>query len=136
MPTHVDWTIDRLFAGKPVQARLYQHVRACVETLGPVTIKVTKTQVAFASRRQFAWVWLPMEWDTHRPPNCIVLSFALGQQLTHPQIVQAVEPYPGRWMHHVIIQRESDLNDDVRHWLADAFTLAAAARRRTARRGT
>ena len=127
------WTIDKLFAGKPIQSRLYQYVRAFIETLGPVTIKVTKTQVAFANVRQFAWVWLPMEWAKNRPPNSVVLSFALGKHITHSQIVQAVEPYPGRWMHHVIIQNESDLNEDVRRWLGQAFTFTNHRQQRTPR---
>ncbi len=131
-PDH--WTSAKLFAGKPIQARLYRHIKAFVETLGPVAIKVTKTQVSFASRRQFAWVWLPMEWAKHRPPNSLVLSFALGQHLTHPRIVQAVEPYPGRWMHHVIIQAESDLTAEVHRWLAEAFAFATTSQKRTARR--
>ncbi len=77
-----------------------------------------------------------MEWAKKRPPNSLVLSFALGKQLTAPQIVQAVEPYPGRWMHHVIIQDEPDLNEDVRGWLAEAFAFAASAqRKRKAGRG-
>ncbi len=123
-----DWTVDKLFSGKPVQARLYRHLQACIQALGPVAIKVTKTQVSFASGRQFAWVWLPMEWAKNRPPNSIVLSFALGEHLTHPQIVQAVESFPGRWMHHVIIQTESDVTPDIRRWLAQAFTFATTAR--------
>ncbi len=134
MPAQDHWTIDRLFAGKPIQSRLYRHISAFIETLGPVVIKVTKTQVSFATGRQFAWVWLPMEWAKNRPPNCIVLSFALARHLTHPQIVQAVEPYPGRWMHHLIVQDESDLNEDVRRWLAEAFAFAAAPRKRTTHR--
>ncbi len=133
MPAQDDWTIDKLFGGKAIQAKLYQHIRAFVETLGPVTIKVTKTQVSFANGRQFAWVWLPMEWAKNRPPNSIVLSFSLGEHLRHAMIVQVVEPYPGRWMHHVIVQDESDLNDDVRGWLTDAFAFAASRKRTTGR---
>ncbi len=135
MPTPALWTVDQLFAGKPIQFRLYRHIGSFVEALGPVAIRVTKTQVSFASGRQFAWVWLPIEWAKHRPPNSLVLSFALGKQLTHPQIVQAVEPYPGRWMHHIILQEESDLNEDVRGWLAEAFSFATTPRARTAGRG-
>ncbi len=74
MPPQDDWTIEKLFAGKPIQLKLYRRIRAIIETLGPVAVKVTKTQVSFASGRQFAWVWLPMEWAKNRPPNSIVLS--------------------------------------------------------------
>ncbi len=89
--------------------------------LGNVKIKMTKSQVAFLRERQFAWVWFPMSWDKTRPANSLVLSFALGTRITHPRIVQVVEPYPGRWMHHVIIEKETDVDGVVRGWLREAY---------------
>jgi hypothetical protein len=121
MATETDKTIEDFFAGKPVQLSLFQHIREYIETLGEVRIKISKTQISFAAKRQFAWVWLPMEWDKRRPPGCLVLSFALFRQVADQQVVQAVEPTPGRWMHHVIIQTASDLNDAVRGWLRQAW---------------
>jgi len=122
--------VESLFPGKPVQLRLYRHVRDFIASLGEVTIDVHKTQVSFRRKRKFAWVWLPMPWDTRRPPNSIVVSFSLGAPVDDPRIAQVVEPHPGRWMHHVIIQTESDLSEDVKGWLKDAFDLAAQIRRR------
>ncbi len=89
-----------------------------------MNVKVSKTQIAFVNRRQFAWVWLPLPWDKRRPSNSIVLSFALSKQIKDKQIVQAVQPYPGRWMHHIIIEKENDINDKVRKWLSQAYDLA------------
>jgi hypothetical protein len=126
MAVGLDKTIEDFFAGKSVQLSLFQHIRAYIETLDEVRIKVSKTQISFAAKRQFAWVWLPMEWDKRRPPDCLVLSFALTSQIADPQVVQAVEPTPGRWMHHVIIQTASDLNDAVRGWLRQASESDAA----------
>ena len=99
---------EELFSGKVVQFELYLHISKYIESFDKVKIKVTKTQVSFASKRQFAWVWLPKEWDKRRPPNSIVLSFSMGRHVYNSQITQVVEPYPGRYMHHVIIQKKSD----------------------------
>jgi hypothetical protein len=120
-----DRTAEKLFHGKPVQLRLYHHVREFIASLGPVTIDVLKTQVSFGRKRKFAWVWLPMDWDKRRPPTSIVVSFSLGERINDPRIAQVVELAPGRWMHHVIIEMESDLSEDVKGWLKQAFGFAA-----------
>jgi hypothetical protein len=115
------FTIEEIFSDKPVQLKLYQHIRQLIESIGQAEIKVSKTQIAFKNHKQFAWVWLPLPWDKKRPPNSIVLSFSLGKRIENSQIVQVVEPYPGRWMHHVIIQNSSDLNKEVQQWLKEAY---------------
>ena len=125
MASHNSWTVDDLFLGKPIQLKLYNHVRAFIEPIGPVKIKVTKTQVSFANKRQFAWIWLPMEWSKKRPPNSVVLSFALGTRIANEHIVQSGEPYPGRWMHHVIVHNESGLSETTKDWLRAAYQFGA-----------
>jgi hypothetical protein len=116
-----DWMIEKLFAGNPNHLTLFLHISKFINSFGHVTVKVTKSQVSFARKRQFAWIWLPREWDKRRPPNSIVLSFSLRKKINDPQIVQVVEPYPDRWMHHVVIQRTADLNESVKEWLKAAY---------------
>jgi len=53
------WTVEGLFDGRPVSLLLFQEVRRFIESLGPVNIGATKTQVSFGTTRKFAWVWLP-----------------------------------------------------------------------------
>jgi hypothetical protein len=38
---------------------LFEKVRLFIESIGPVTMEATKTQVSFGTTRKFAWVWLP-----------------------------------------------------------------------------
>ena len=121
MKSQNNFTIEELFVDKPVQLKLFQYIERFIESLGRVEIKVSKTQVAFKNKKQFAWVWLPMPSDKKRPPKSIVLSFSLGKPVDNPQIVQVVEPYPGRWMHHVIIQDNTDINEEVKGWLKEAY---------------
>jgi len=122
--------LTQLFFDRPVSWRLYQAAQREIEAIGPVEIGVTKTQVSFRTNRQFAWVWLPQLWSNKRPHDSIVLSFSLARRVDHPRIAESVEPYPGRWMHHVIIQDEAELDDEVRAWLEEAYAFASAARRR------
>ncbi|MGE5141695.1 MAG: DUF5655 domain-containing protein, partial [Rudaea sp.] len=42
----------------------------------------------------------------------------------------AVEPRPGRWTHHLILEKESDFNPRVKTWLREAYALGQADRRR------
>lgn len=114
------------FKGKPDELALYTHIKRYIGSLGPVETKVTKSQIAFSRGRQFAWIWFPMSWDTRRPPHSLVLSFSLGKEIRDPQVVEVVQPYPGRFMHHVIIGRDTDFSAMAKHWLADAYKFAGS----------
>ena len=123
-------TTESLFAGRPASLLLFKVVRRFIGSLGPVEVEAAKTQVSFKNARKFAWVWLPLRSTTTRPDNCIVLTFALDRRVIHDRIAESVEPYPGRFTHHVIIERESDLNDDVRGWLSEAYAFGQTRRAR------
>ena len=104
-----DWTVEGLFAGRPGELELFHAVRRYIESIGPVRMEATKTQVSFGAKTKFAWVWLPQLWTKKRPENSITLTFDVGRHIVHDRIAQAVEPRPGRWTHHVFIGSESDL---------------------------
>ena len=123
------WTLDMLFAGRPDCHRLYDGVAAFIGSLGAVRLNVTKTQVSFAGERQFAWVWLPIRETPSRPAGSIVVSFALAERIEHPRIVESVEPYPGRWMHHVIVSAPDDLDSTLKDWLRAAYAFGQVAGR-------
>ena len=118
-----DWE-ERLFDGRPTPLRLYRAIRQRLETFGPLTVRGTDTQVSFRARRAFAWVWLPQRWAEGRPADSVTLTFSLDAPLDDRRIVQVVEPRPGHWTHHVVIQDESDLDGAVDGWLRQAYGLA------------
>lgn len=113
--------VEAFFAGKPETKALFMAVERKIRAIGPAIITVTKTQISFATRTQFAWVWMPLATDRKRPLHSLVLSFGCGRQIVHDQIVEAVEPYPGRWTHHVIIAEEADLTGVLDVWLLEAY---------------
>jgi hypothetical protein len=124
MKTPGSWTVEDLFTGRAQALALFHAVREYIESIGPVTVEATKSQVSFATGTKFAWVWLPRPWDRKRPGNSIVLTFGLRRHIEHERIVQSVEPRPGRWTHHVIIEKEADLDEAVRAWLLEAYSLS------------
>ncbi|MBN1288836.1 MAG: hypothetical protein JXA49_04275 [Actinobacteria bacterium] len=48
---------------------------------------------------------------------------ACNHRIEHELVVEAVEPSPGHWTHHFVIKKESDLNEEVRARLREAFGL-------------
>ena len=113
--------IEVFFAGKPEAKALFMAVERKIQVIGPAIIKVSKTQISFATRTQFAWVWMPLPTDRKRPLHSLVLSFGCGRRIVNDQIVEAIEPYPGRWTHHVIIAEAADLTSAVDAWIREAY---------------
>lgn len=121
MPRPGSTSIMDYFAGYTQQAELFLALRKLCESLGPVRIEAMKSGISFATRYKFAWVWLPQRYDLHQPGGSLVLSFGLDRQIIHPRIKEAVNPYPQRWTHHVVIQDPADLDDNLQGWLAEAY---------------
>jgi len=118
--------IDAFFSSQEDRINLYNATEDLIKSLGPLTIDITKSQISFGTKYKFAWVWLPPDSTGKRPKNSLVLSFGLGHRVESQQIVEAVESYPGRWTHHIIIQEEADLNTNVRKWLKQAYAYSQA----------
>ncbi|XUX00288.1 MAG: DUF5655 domain-containing protein [Dehalogenimonas sp.] len=115
---------EALFKDRLVSLNLFNQVRFYIESLGPVNVEFMKTQVSFGSKRKFAWVWLPQMWIKKQPEDNIVLTIGLDRKLESPKITEVVQPYPGRWVHHIVIGKEADFDAHVRGWLRLAYEFA------------
>jgi hypothetical protein len=113
-------TLDEFFARQPHSRALFDALRALVEALGPVELRVTKSQVAFRRRKAFAWAWMPAQY-LRRPAAPLVLTLALRHRDASPRWKQVVEPAPGRFTHHLELYSTNDLDDEVRAWLRAAW---------------
>ena len=60
-------TLDEFFEGQVQSRQLFDALRALVEALGPVELRVTKSQVAFRRRKAFAWAWMPAQYLRRAP---------------------------------------------------------------------
>lgn len=116
-------TLDEFFVGFEATRPLFDSLRMLVDSLGVSELRVTKSQIAFSHRRAFAWAWVPDRYlgGGHAP---LVLSVALPERSTSPRWEQIVEPSAGRFMHHLELDPESDLDDEVLAWLRDAWAAA------------
>lgn len=104
---------------------LYFRLRERLEHCGPVEVAVKKTQISLIRRHIFGAVsFTPVRPAKKRPANWITLTIGLGRRLESPRIDVAVEPYPGRWTHHLMIGSEAELDEEIADWLQEAAAFA------------
>lgn len=124
-PRPVSHELLMLFAKTPDALPLYfaaaDRILAAFEG---VRVKVSKTQVSFSGRYGFAYLWPPVSRRKGWPKVCLILTFGLGHRVEHPRIVEAVEPYPGRWTHHVILERPEDVDELVMGWVRASYAFS------------
>ena len=98
---------------------LYLSLRETLETFGPVSLKIQKTQIGFYNQHLFACVSMPRLKSQAR--TGLLLTFGLPYPLSDPRIIEQVEPYPGRWTHHVLLYFREELNTNIHDWLQEAY---------------
>jgi hypothetical protein len=113
-------TLDEFFAEHEESRPLFDEVRNAVEALGPGTMKVSKSQVAFGRKTLFAFAWIP-DMYLGRTGVPLVLTVGLWRRDGSPRWKQVVQPAPGRFTHHLEIHRISEVDDEVRAWLKEAW---------------
>jgi hypothetical protein len=86
---------------------------------GPNSLRTSRSQVAFARRRGFAWLWLSGTWLRH-PTTETVLSVALGRHDRSPRFKEVVNPSSRVWMHHLEVHDVGDIDNEVAGWLREA----------------
>ena len=111
------------FDAMPGALPLYEALRNRLLAQCPDTaLKVQKSQITFRARYGFAFVSL------RRMKGCpevfLILSFGLSHRLDSPRIAVAVEPYPNRWTHHVILSEVGHLDSELMDWLQEAHDFA------------
>lgn len=116
-------TLDDFFAGRPASRRIYNALAAAIAGLGEAEVRVTKSQVAFARRRAFAWAWLPEMYLGRGAP--LVLTVGLRRRDVSPRWKQVVEPARGRFTHHLELNGPEEVDGEVVAWLREAWEQAA-----------
>ena len=113
------------FHERPMEHSLYEVLEARMEEAFPnATVKVQKSQISFYTRHLFAAASLPVRRKKGWPAHCLLVTFGLSHRVDHPRIAVAVEPYPNRWTHHVVVARAEELDEELMDWLEEAYTFA------------
>lgn len=119
-----EMTLDEFFEGREESRTLFGAVRDALPHLGPVEMRVTKSQIAFRHRTGFAAVWIPEMYLGDRGAP-LVLTVYLRRRDPSPRWKEAVEAAPGRFTHHLEVRAADEIDDEVRRWLAEAWEGAA-----------
>ena len=109
------------FAPAPEMLPVYLAVGAVREECEKVRIRVQKTQVTLSNRYNFACASLPVRRKKGWPDPCLMVTFGLGRRLDAPRVAVAIEPYPGRWTHHVLVTDPVDIDDELMAWVREAY---------------
>ena len=117
-------TLDDFFRDQPLSRQLFDSVQRLIEETGPAEMAVTKSQIAFRREKPFAWVWRPGQYLHSRRVAPLVLTLSFAQRDPSPRWKSVVEPARGRFIHHLELYSEADLDGEVRAWLRSAWQLA------------
>ena len=121
------------FFGEHMEALpMYERLENAILTRIPdVKIKVAKTKITFANKRGFAFVsFNPCRKANDRPAVWMTVTFGLGCRKGSSRIDVATEPYPGRWMHHVMVGSAEEIDEELLSWIQEAAELANVKGRR------
>lgn len=125
MPMQRKTEIVSFFSKMPEVIPLYERIEEKIlERFEDVTIEIKKTQITFKAKRGFVYVWLPIRKMKNRPEYYLVLSFGLDQRIESSRIAESVETYKNRWMHHLVLEKPEELNDELMRWIQEAYLFA------------
>ena len=109
--------------GDPGKIAIFEAYEGAVLSCGESAMRVTKTQISWGNPYLFAMLSHPRR-AADRRAGALLATFGLHRRLDSPRILQAVEPYPGRWTHHLLLARPEEVDGEVAAWLAEAWAFA------------
>lgn len=108
------------FAGKPPALRaLFRRYVAMARENGPVTVYAQKTRLVFQARARFAGAAVRARW--------LEGAVWFKRRVEHPRFFRILTVTSRDHVHYFRIEREEDLDDDVRGWLRESYAVGAAS---------
>lgn len=106
---------------------LYQAFEELLFDSFPVVNKrVQKTQITFSNRHVFACVsFARVKRKAGLPMRFIVITLGLPAPLDSERVAVKTEPYPGRWTHHIVVNKPEELDEELLSWVREAYDFAA-----------
>ena len=128
-PDHYASDVLFFFDGKPLELALYEALFRHLEMeFSEASVRVQESQISFYGRHLFSAASLPVRRKKSWPEHCIVVTIGLSHQLESPRVAVAVEPYPGRWTHHILLSDEAQIDGELLGWLREAWEFAESKR--------
>ena len=116
-----------LFDSHPAALPLYEKLKGSILAEIPESrIEVKKTQISFFTKHMFAAAsFTPVRKVKERPEPFLTVTFGLPYRVTANRIDAAVEPYPGRWTHHVMIGSAAEVDAELLGWIREAAAFSS-----------
>lgn len=118
-------TIDHFFHDRVDSRRLFDVISNEIEHLGDAEIRVSKSQIAFRRKKNFALVWIPGHYLKNCPTPPLVLTLSFPERDASPRWKEITEINPNRFTHHLELYGEEEIDEEVRSWLRIAWDEAA-----------
>lgn len=109
-PPKSNISLDDFFLGYERSRQLFDALRDVIEPISQYELRVSKSHIAFHCHKAFAWIWIPAKYLRGETAP-LVLSLSLPARDTSPRWKEIVEPYPGRFMLHLELFSEGDINE-------------------------
>ena len=127
MPEHYETDCLLFFAGKPEELELYEaFFQHMCDGFPDAEVRVQKSQISFYGRHLFAAASLPRR--KQKGVHALLVTFGLSHRLESSRIAVAVEPYPNRWTHHVLVTGEEQIDKELMGWISEAFAFSQSKR--------
>ena len=106
---------------------LYQAFEELLFDSFPVVNKrVQKTQITFSNRHVVACVsFARVKRKAELQMRFIVITLGLPAPLDSERVAVKTEPYPGRWTHHIVVNKPEELDEELLSWVREAYDFAA-----------
>lgn len=118
-------TIRAFFGDAGIGFAVYERTRRVLAGLDDVTVRVSKSQVAFRRRRGFAYLWRPRRYLRGAQVD-VVLSIALAREDRSARFKEVAHPAPRVWIHHLELRDVDEIDDEIEALLLEAASLAGA----------
>lgn len=117
-------TPEQFFGDAPQARKLFDAVAEEIARLGDTTLRVSKSQVAFRRRRNFAVVWRPGMYLSN-PRAQLVLTMSFAEKDGSPRWKEVTKVSARRFTHHLELNKVKDVDAQVKAWLRAAWEAAA-----------
>ncbi len=114
---------DAFFAGDALGLAVLDRVAAEIAASGGAQLRVARTQVGWARRRGFVFLWSPASWLGARGAP-LVLTVYLPLRLESPRFKEIVEVRAALWGHHLELRETGEVDDEVLGWVRQAYDAA------------
>lgn len=117
-------TPDEFFGDEKRARRIFNALAKEIGRFGKVSVRVSKSQIAFRRRRNVAVVWMPGIYLKY-PSAPLVLTLSFAEKHSSPRWKEIVRVSANRFTHHLELHQVEDIDSQVKGWLHTAWEAAA-----------